>query len=102
MISTIPKNLSIVYNAQLDRLEALLPKGVPALSKSMLRAACDVVYRIDLLRYNQTPPGDRKDIFRKKLEACKNYKIVQILGGKGDVPLFNSNQKLGTKIYSHG
>lgn len=101
MITNIPRNLAVEYDMEKDMLVARVPESVPALSTSMLKALCDRIYNIDLVRYKQTPPGDRKDIFEKKLLACKKYRIQQIFTGQ-NVELFKSTKSTNTKQFYHG
>lgn len=103
MITSIPKTLPVVYNMEKDTLVVEIPKGVPALSASMLKALCDYIYNIDFQRYKKTPPGDRKEVFEKKLSACRRYKIQQVLFGQGrDINLFKTTRSLGITKYYHG
>lgn len=102
MITSIPRNLAVVYDAATDALQVMVPAEVPALSPQMLQILCKRVYDIDLVRYRQTPPGDRSEIFKKKLKAAAAGRIQQILGGRREINLFKSTQATDLKRYYHG
>jgi hypothetical protein len=94
--------LKVVFNPDKDRLELWLQEGQPSLSGAMLTALCDRVAKIDKSRLAGLPPGDRREIFERKIRAAIARQIVQIGNIQKGIELFKSTESQKIKLYHHG
>lgn len=68
-----------------------------------LRSAVDYCLRINEDRWRSTPPGDRKELFARGLNALKMGRVsVRIAKKRGDINLFTATTKQSTATIFNG